>query len=102
MTDQNTSGSYVVYNYGAIEWPEDAGESTCSAGYKMGGEIWYTIPGSQVEDAVTITNTTNINEPGIWFFKVDKPETCKRIRTVENIAARVIFQTSFKLMVESI
>ena len=66
-----------MYIYGNIDWPQSNGSVSCSAGYSLGDEgNMYVIPGSQIGDSVGIMSTTNINEPGIWLFRVDMYDTC--------------------------
>ena len=31
----------------------------------------YTVPNSRTPDIVNITRTSNVNQPGLWVFKVD-------------------------------
>ena len=31
----------------------------------------YTLPNSRTSDTVNITRTSNVNQPGLWVFKVD-------------------------------
>ena len=31
----------------------------------------YTVPNSLTPDIVNITRTSNVNQPGLWVFKVD-------------------------------
>ena len=31
----------------------------------------YTLPGSDTEQIMLLSNTSNVGEPGVWVFKVD-------------------------------
>ena len=31
----------------------------------------YTVPNSRTPDIVNITRTSNVNQPGLWVFKLD-------------------------------
>ena len=35
------------------------------------GVNYYTVPNSLTPDIVNITRTSNVNQPGLWVFKVD-------------------------------
>jgi hypothetical protein len=71
-----TEASFIVYNYGSIQWPYSKEEGDCVAGYRTrNGEHEYIIPGSQVEDNVGIMNVSNVNIEGTWIFQVNKQET---------------------------
>ena len=32
----------------------------------------YTVPNSLTPDIVNITRTSNVNQPGLWVFKLDE------------------------------
>ena len=77
MPMNNTGASFIIYNYGSIQWPNSEAEGSCKAGYSTSyGKHRYVIPGSQVGDIVSIMNVTNVGEPGMWAFQVNKPDTC--------------------------
>ena len=31
----------------------------------------YTLPGSDTEQVLLLSNTSNVGEPGVWVFRVD-------------------------------
>ena len=35
-------------------------------------ENHYTVPNSRTPDIVNITRTSNVNQPGLWVFKLDE------------------------------
>ena len=66
--------TYTIYLYadGLIQWP-DYGRA--SAGYNAGdGITYYMIPGSSSQEIINISLTTNVEQPGVWVFQVDRNE----------------------------
>ncbi|XP_028323355.1 alpha-tectorin isoform X2 [Gouania willdenowi] len=73
---------FTMFNYGEITWSTGTasggdpltglGGTTAQAGFN-GGDIGYffNLPGSRSNDVVNIEQTTNVNVPGRWFFRVD-------------------------------
>lgn len=52
--------------------PQHLTPSTFQSGFN-GGEIghFFNLPGSRSNDVVNIEQTTNVNIPGRWVFRVD-------------------------------
>ena len=80
-----TSGaeSFVIFLYadGRIQWTTSdrsggyggLGGTEALAGINAGdGQNFVTIPGSRTSRIVNISQTSNVNNPGIWMFKVDQ------------------------------
>uniref|UniRef100_A0A3Q2CMV0 Tectorin alpha n=1 Tax=Cyprinodon variegatus TaxID=28743 RepID=A0A3Q2CMV0_CYPVA len=73
---------FSMFNYGEITWSTGTasggdpltglGGTTAQAGFN-GGDIghFFNLPGSRSNDVVNIEQTTNVNIPGRWFFRVD-------------------------------
>ena len=68
-----------LYADGRIQWTTgDASDGTdglggteALAGINAGDGInSLTIPGSLTSDIINITQTSNVNNPGVWIFKV--------------------------------
>ena len=49
----------------------------------MDGVNHYTVPNSLTPDIVNITRTSNVNQPGLWVFKVDDYNIIAGILTVD-------------------
>ncbi|KAK9536794.1 hypothetical protein VZT92_006555 [Zoarces viviparus] len=74
--------SFTMFNYGEITWSTGTasggdpltglGGTTAQSGFN-GGDIghFFNLPGSRSNDVVNIEQTTNVNTPGRWFFRVD-------------------------------
>ena len=66
--------TYTIYLYadGLIQW---SNEGRASAGYNAGdGIAYYMIPESLSQDIIYISLTTNVEQPGVWVFRVDRNE----------------------------
>ncbi|XP_049448994.1 alpha-tectorin [Epinephelus fuscoguttatus] len=75
-------GFFSMFNYGEITWSTGTasggdpltglGGTTAQSGFN-GGDIghFFNLPGSRSNDVVNIEQTTNVNIPGRWFFRVD-------------------------------
>nr|WNS50042.1 perlecan-like protein [Halisarca dujardinii] len=72
---QESVASFVLYNYGSIQWPTRADQGECIAGYNTSFSTGYIIPGSQVGDSVGVMEVSNIDQPGMWAFRVDQHQT---------------------------
>ncbi|XP_039634453.1 alpha-tectorin isoform X5 [Perca fluviatilis] len=74
--------SFSMFNYGEITWSTGTasggdpltglGGTTAQSGFN-GGDIghFFNLPGSRSNDVVNIEQTTNVNTPGRWLFRVD-------------------------------
>ena len=66
--------TYTIYLYadGLIQW---SNERTTLAGYNAGdGITYYMICESLSQDIIYISLTTNVEQPGVWVFRVDRNE----------------------------
>ena len=66
--------TYTIYLYadGLIQW---SNEGRALAGYNAGdGFTFYTAPDSLSQDIINISLTTNVEQPGVWVFRVDRQE----------------------------
>ncbi|XP_074786481.1 alpha-tectorin-like [Athene noctua] len=79
----NTQMSFIILNYKDIQWttgvasggdPETGlGGTPAHAGFNSGDDKnFYNIPGSQTEAIINVTQTSNVNVPGRWVFRVDE------------------------------
>lgn len=71
----------MVYMYNRTDWPatEDGGSSLAAIKAEdLDPEHQYILPGSQVGDAVSVLNTSNVMHPGMWAFKVGKDHKCEQ------------------------
>lgn len=69
--------------YNRTDWPtvEDRGSSSL-AGFDAGDlnpEHQYILPGSQVGDAISVVDTSNVEKPGMWAFKIGQDHKCEII-----------------------
>nr|XP_057933710.1 alpha-tectorin [Doryrhamphus excisus] len=74
--------SFAMFNYQEITWSTGTasggdpltglGGTTAQLGFN-GGEIghFFNLPGSRSNEVVNVDQTTNVNIPGRWFFRVD-------------------------------
>ena len=66
--------TYTIYLYadGLIQWSH---HREALAGYNAGdGIAYYMIPESLSQDIINIPSTTNVMQPGMWVFRVDRDE----------------------------
>ncbi|KAM8927848.1 alpha-tectorin-like [Pelodytes ibericus] len=79
----NGATSFIILNYGNITWttgvasggdPDTGlGGIPAQAGFNSGDDTnYFNIPGSRTNDIVNIGQTSNVNTPGRWVFRVDK------------------------------
>ena len=75
--------TYAIYLYadGMIEWTtgdggtNGLGGNPAIVGYNAGdGNISYTVPGSQTADIINIASVSNVDEPGMWVFRLDQDD----------------------------
>ena len=73
ITDGNCSFVTCLYADRRIQWSiGDSSVIHAQAGFDAGDEMrFFTIPGSGTPDIVNIENTTNVDIPGQWTFRVD-------------------------------
>ncbi|XP_053307396.1 alpha-tectorin-like [Spea bombifrons] len=72
-TDGNFT--FVLFNYIDINWPQNATskEQSALAGLNSGSSRgFYELPQSLTSDILNLPQTSNVNVPGRWAFKVDK------------------------------
>ena len=78
----NGTTSFAIFNYAKdeIQWTTgDASGGRCGfggaaaqVGFNAGdGVNFASVPGSRTREIINITNTTNVNIPGVWIFRVD-------------------------------
>ncbi|XP_074073374.1 alpha-tectorin-like [Macrotis lagotis] len=78
-----TNASYVLLNYGDIQWttgvssggnPSNGlGGTPAQAGFNSGtAQDYFNIPGSRTSAIIHITSTSNVGIPGLWVFRTDK------------------------------
>ena len=66
--------TYTIYLYadGLIQWTL---YGNALAGYNAGdGIAYYMIPESLSQEIIHISLTTNVEQPGVWVFRVDRNE----------------------------
>ena len=69
-----------MYTYNRTDWPTVADRGSSLAGIDAGDmnpEHKYVLPGSQVGDVVSVVNTTNVRQPGMWAFKIGQDHKCE-------------------------
>ena len=77
--------SFVIFLYadGEIQWTtgdasagiDGLGGIPAQVGFDAGDGIRYaTIPGSQTDAIINITQTSNVGIPGVWIFRIDGQE----------------------------
>lgn len=62
--------TYVMLNYGDIQWGTDA----TTVGFNAGDQIrFYTLPESSSNNGIlNLESTSNIGRPGTYVFRVDQ------------------------------
>ena len=80
-----------MFNMSLIQWTTgDASGGRCGlggaaaqVGFNAGdGRRFISVPGSWTRDIIKINSTSNVNDPGVWIFRVDEgnitgpPERC--------------------------
>ncbi|XP_023931054.1 protein mesh [Lingula anatina] len=66
--------SFAIFNYKEVTWTTGTShrETPAQAGFNAGdGLRYFVVPGSRTPSIVDIENTTNVNVPGRWIFRVD-------------------------------
>uniref|UniRef100_A0AAY4DW95 Tectorin alpha n=1 Tax=Denticeps clupeoides TaxID=299321 RepID=A0AAY4DW95_9TELE len=76
---------FAMFNYGEITWSTGTasggdpltglGGTTAQSGFN-GGDVshFFNLPGSRSNDVVNIEQTTNVNQPGRWLFRIDSEQ----------------------------
>ncbi|KAL8173656.1 UNVERIFIED_CONTAM: hypothetical protein K2H54_014179 [Gekko kuhli] len=84
LTTDGTS-SFAMFNYEEINWTTGTasggdpltglGGVMAQAGFNGGNNTnYFSIPGSRTAEIVNIEETTNVNLPGRWVFRIDGRE----------------------------
>uniref|UniRef100_A0A803TZ17 NIDO domain-containing protein n=1 Tax=Anolis carolinensis TaxID=28377 RepID=A0A803TZ17_ANOCA len=82
LTKDKKGSSYAILNYGDIQWTTGTasgghpktglGGTAAQAGFNTGdNKNYYSIPGSRSAHILNIINTSNVEVPGRWVFRVD-------------------------------
>ena len=67
-TDGNDTFVMFLYADGLIQWTWDG----VQIGIDGGDEVnYYSVPGSLTPSIINITHTSNVDQPGLWIFKLD-------------------------------
>ncbi|CAH2319465.1 alpha-tectorin [Pelobates cultripes] len=77
--------SFAIFNYAEITWTTGTasggdpltglGGVMAQAGFNGGNSTnFFSVPGSRSPEIVNIEETTNVNVPGRWLFKIDGKE----------------------------
>ncbi|XP_066570353.1 alpha-tectorin [Amia ocellicauda] len=73
---------FAMFNYGDISWTTGTasggdpltglGGTAAQSGFN-GGDVnhFFNLPGSRSNEIVNIEQTTNVNQPGRWLFRID-------------------------------
>ena len=66
----NANDSFILFLYAdhLIQWSSHGAQVGIDGG---DGINYFSIPTSRTADIVNITSTSNVNQPGLWIFKVD-------------------------------
>ncbi|XP_069497528.1 IgGFc-binding protein-like [Ambystoma mexicanum] len=73
---------FILLNYDLIVWTTGMasggdnltglGGTQAQAGFNSGGSTdFFSIPGSRTADIVNVASTSNVQNPGVWAFRVD-------------------------------
>ena len=94
MTDGTISFVKFLYADGEIQWTTGGasggingfGGTPAQVGFDAGdGERFFSVPGSQTNEIVNITSTTNVDVPGVWTFQVNgNISQCSDLEDMEN------------------
>ena len=82
MLAYSQSESFVIFRYGKLLWTtgshqtsggvDGLGGNEALAGVNAGDTITsITVPGSQTPSIINVTQTSNVENPGVWIFQVD-------------------------------
>ena len=64
------------------------GGTPAIVGFNAGDNVnSYSVPGSRTDDIVNINETSNVDVPGVWVFKVSGPSV-KSGGCVQDLAVR--------------
>lgn len=67
-TNEQDTFAFFLYADGLIQWTLDG----VQIGIDGGDQVkYYTVPDSLTPDIINITYTSNVNQPGVWIFKLD-------------------------------
>jgi len=65
--------SFIVYNYGPMEWPNNSVNKSVQVGFNSGGSgTYYTFANSFSTKINSVANTSNVDMPGRWIFRSDQ------------------------------
>ena len=85
MLAYNPSETFVIFRYEKIQWTtgshsssggvDGLGGNEALAGVNAGDTITsITVPGSQTPSIIDVTQTSNVENLGVWIFQVDGGE----------------------------
>ena len=66
--------SFTLYNYAKLMWTlgSASGGTHAQAGFNAGdGKTFFVLPGSLTPNVINLPQSTNIDVPGKWIFRID-------------------------------
>lgn len=71
----NGEDSYVLFNYGRLQWPSENAYIEVEAGFNFGDNVqFFRMEGSGTHNISQLENKSNVNMRSKWLFKVDSYE----------------------------
>jgi len=69
----NGEESYVLFNYGRLEWPNSRVKANVESGLNLGdGKNYYKMEGSFTPTVIDLENKSNVGMRSKWLFRVDE------------------------------
>lgn len=63
----NKKYSFIIFDYGKIEWPSNIMRNKILVGYNSGDDVNY----HSINDIKSLSSKSNINVESKWIFRVD-------------------------------
>jgi len=71
----NGHESYVIFNYGRLQWPNSRVKVNVEAGFNFGdGKTYYQMNGSFSQNITEVERKSNVGIRSKWLFRVDQFE----------------------------
>lgn len=71
----NGEDSYVIFNYGRLQWPNKYTDVSVEAGLNLDdGTKFFRMEGSSTQNITQLVKKSNVNLQSKWLFKIDSHE----------------------------
>ena len=86
----------MIYLYadGLIQWTSGDGSNNATVGFSSRDSLnFFNVPQSGTEAIINITQTSNVNIPGVWMFRVSGKGNLIQIILLQDLISTFVHNT---------